>query len=112
MSIDKYKRDSFIVFSVVFIVSATLLFFAYKTNNSTQQPTIDTPKTDSMQVFYSKQLDSIKVENQLLQVKIEAKTETIRTLKGLVKENNHYFESITDSALFEELKKVRSGGIR
>lgn len=76
------------------------------------QTTIDTSKTDSMQVFYSKQLDSIKVENQLLQVKIEAKTETIRTLKVLVKENNHYFESITDSALFEELKKIRSGGIR
>ena len=73
---------------------------------------IDTSKTDSMQVFYSKQLDSIKVENQLLQVKIEAKTETIRTLKVLVKQNNHYFESITDSALFEELKRVRSGGVR
>ena len=73
---------------------------------------IDTSKTDSMQVFYSKQLDSIKVENQLLQVKIEAKTETIRTLKGLVKQNNHYFQSITDSALFEELKRVRGGGVK
>lgn len=78
----------------------------------TEKVTIDTSKTDSMQVFYSKQLDSMMIENQLLQVKIEAKTETIRTLKGLVKENNHYFESITDSALFEDLKKIRSSGIR
>lgn len=73
---------------------------------------IDTSKTDSMQVFYSKQLDSMRVENQLLQNTITNKDQTIRTLKGLVKENNHYFESITDSALFEELKKVRSVGVR
>lgn len=76
------------------------------------QTIIDTSKTDSMQVFYSKQLDSMMIENQLLQVKIEAKTETIKTLKGLVKQNNHYFQSITDSALFEELKRVRSGGVK
>lgn len=76
------------------------------------EPQADTSKTDSMQVFYSKQLDSIKVENQLLQNTIINKEQTIRTLKGLVKENNHYFESIADSALFEELKKIRSGGIK
>ena len=73
---------------------------------------IDTSKTDSMQVFYSKQLDSIATENRLLNTKVEAKNETIRTLKGLVKENNHYFESITDSALVVELEKEREKGIR
>ena len=93
------------------VVGFFLAYYIYKNDNE-PQPQIDTSKTDSMQVFYSKQLDSIKVENQLLQVKIEAKTETIKTLKGLVKQNNHYFQSITDSALFEELKKVRSGGVR
>ena len=99
----------------ILVFICVILFFGllvYGMLKNPIQPIIDTSKTDSMQVFYSKQLDSIKVENQLLQVKIEAKTETIKTLKGLVKENNHYFESITDSALFEELKKIRSGGIR
>ena len=99
----------------ILVFICVILFFGllvYGMLKNPIQPTIDTSKTDSMQVFYSKQLDSIKVENQLLQVKIEAKTETIRTLKGLVKENSHYFESITDSTLFEELKKIRSGGVR
>ena len=109
MSIDKYKRDSFIVFSVVFIVSATLLFFAYKTNNSTQQPTIDTSKTDSMKVFYSKQLDSMMIENQLLQVKIEAKTETIRTLKVLVKENNEKINPNNSVPILDSLRRAGFG---
>lgn len=99
----------------ILVFICVILFFGllvYGMLKNPIQPKIDASKTDSMQVFYSKQLDSIKVENQLLQVKIEAKTETIRTLKGLVKENSHYFESITDSTLFEELKKIRSGGVR
>lgn len=101
-----------IAFVLLFLLTIALLLVIEKNKQLKEHPPIDTSKTDSMQVFYSKQLDSIKVENQLLQVKIEAKTETIRTLKGLVKENNYYFESITDSALFEELKKVRSGGVK
>ena len=107
------KLFNFIIITVCIIVGCVAITGIYKMlSEPTEKVTIDTSKTDSMQVFYSKQLDSIKVENQLLQVKIEAKTETIRTLKGLVKENNHYFESITDSALFEELKKIRSSGIK
>ena len=98
--------------NIILVLLGIAAFIYCVKTSEVNKVTIDTSKTDSMQVFYSKQLDSIKVENQLLQVKIEAKTETIRTLKGLVKENNHYFESITDSALFEELKKVRSGGVK
>lgn len=97
---------------LLFLLTVALYLVIEKNKQLQEHPPIDTSKTDSMQVFYSKQLDSIKVENQLLQVKIEAKNETIRTLKGLVKENNQYFESITDSALFEELKKIRSSGIK
>lgn len=108
--IDKLLKT--ILISAAIIVSSLGIYACYQMVAEVNRVTIDTSKTDSMQVFYSKQLDSIKVENQLLQVKIEAKTETIRTLKGLVKENNYYFESITDSTLFEELKKIRSGGIR
>lgn len=107
-------KDNKIGLFIIIIVGVWVggLLIGISTKKDAPQIIIDTSKTDSMQVFYSKQLDSIKVENQLLQVKIEAKTETIRTLKGLVKENNHYFESITDSTLFEELKKIRSGGIK
>lgn len=107
-------KDNKIGLFIIIIVGVWVggLLIGISTKKDAPQIIIDTSKTDSMQVFYSKQLDSIKVENQLLQVKIEAKTETIRTLKGLVKENSHYFESITDSTLFEELKKIRSGGVR
>lgn len=73
------------------------------------QTTIDTSKTDSMQVFYSKQLDSIKVENQLLQVKIEAKTETIRTLKGLVKENNEKINPNNSVPILDSLRRSGFG---
>ena len=99
-----------VILSIIIICVASFVYFlkTEKANNIL----IDTSKTDSMQVFYSKQLDSIKVKNQLLQVKIEAKTETIRTLKGLVKENNHYFENITDSALFEALRDIRGKGVK
>lgn len=98
--------------NIVLVLLGIAAFIYCVKTSEVNKVTIDTSKTDSMQVFYSKQLDSMMIENQLLQVKIEAKTETIRTLKVLVKENNHYFESITDSALFEELKKVRSGGVK
>lgn len=107
----KYRIIDLIAVCFIGVVGFFLAYYIYKNDNE-PQPQIDTSKTDSMQVFYSKQLDSMMIENQLLQVKIEAKTETIRTLKVLVKENNHYFESITDSALFEELKKIRSGGVK
>lgn len=107
------KLFNFIIITVCIIVGCVTITGIYKMlSEPTEKVIIDTSKTDSMQVFYSKQLDSMMIENQLLQVKIEAKNETIRTLKVLVKENNHYFESITDSALFEELKRVRSGGVK
>lgn len=99
----------------ILVFICVILFFGllvYGMLKNPIQPKIDTSKTDSMQVFYSKQLDSMMIENQLLQVKIEAKTETIRTLKVLVKENNHYFESITDSALFEALREIRGKGVK
>lgn len=99
-----------VILSIIIICVASFVYFL-KTEKAKNQ-LIDTSKPDSMQVFYSKQLDSINTENRLLNTKIEAKNETIKTLKGLVKENNHYFESITDSALFEDLKKIRSKGVR
>lgn len=105
-------NPTILMFSILFLGSATLLFIAYKTTENEPQTIIDTTQLDSTKVFYSKQLDSINTENKLLQTKIEAKNETIRTLKGLVKENNHYFESITDSALFDDLRVIRSSGIR
>jgi len=108
----KNKVISIIIGIVLVGLICLIVFLAIKKSIENNTHQIDTSKTDSMQVFYSKQLDSIKIENQLLQVKIEAKTETIKTLKGLVKQNNHYFQSITDSALFEELKRVRSGGVK
>lgn len=88
------------------------LLIGISTNKTEPQTIIDTTQLDSTKVFYSKQLDSINTENRLLNTKIEAKNETIKTLKGLVKENNHYFESITDSALLEELRKIRGMGIK
>ena len=97
---------------LLFLLTVALYLVIEKNRQLQENQPIDTSKTDSMQVFYSKQLDSIKVENQLLQNTIINKDQTIKTLKGLVKENNHYFESITDSALFEELKKIRSSGIK
>ena len=70
---------------------------------------LDTSKTDSMQVFYSKQLDSMRVENQLLQVKIEAKTETIKTLKGLVKENNEKINPNNSVPILDSLRRAGFG---
>lgn len=83
----------------------TIQFFA----KDEQQPKTDTSKTDSMKVFYSKQLDSIKVENQLLQVKIEAKTETIKTLKGLVKENNEKINPNNSVPILDSLRRSGFG---
>lgn len=97
---------------LLFLLTVALYLVIEKNKQLQENQPIDTSKTDSMQVFYSKQLDSIKVENQLLQVKIEAKTETIRTLKGLVNDNNKKYQLITDSALLVELKNIRSSGIR
>ena len=96
----------------ILVFICVILFFGllvYGMLKNPIQPKIDTSKTDSMQVFYSKQLDSIKVENQLLQVKIEAKTETIRTLKGLVKENNEKINPNNSVPILDSLRRAGFG---
>ncbi len=107
------SKESIINIINIILVLIGIAAFVYCVKTSeVNKVIIDTTQLDSTKVFYSKQLDSINTENRLLNTKIEAKNETIKTLKGLVKENNHYFESITDSALFEDLKKIRSKGVR
>lgn len=96
----------------ILVFICVILFFGllvYGMLKNPIQPKIDASKTDSMQVFYSKQLDSIKVENQLLQVKIEAKTETIRTLKGLVKENNEKINPNNSVPILDSLRRSGFG---
>ncbi len=96
----------------ILVFICVILFFGllvYGMLKNPIQPKIDTSKTDSMKVFYSKQLDSIKVENQLLQVKIEAKTETIRTLKGLVKENNEKINPNNSVPILDSLRRSGFG---
>ena len=97
---------------VIISIFISIGFLLAKLDKTEPQPIIDTTQLDSTKVFYSKQLDSINTENKLLQTKIEAKNETIKTLKGLVKENNSYFESITDSVLFEALREIRGNGVK
>lgn len=96
----------------ILVFICVILFFGllvYGMLKNPIQPKIDASKTDSMQVFYSKQLDSIKVENQLLQVKIEAKTETIKTLKGLVKENNEKINPNNSVPILDSLRRSGFG---
>ena len=104
------KLFNFIIITVCIIVGCVAITGIYKMlSEPTEKVIIDTSKTDSMQVFYSKQLDSIKVENQLLQVKIEAKTETIKTLKGLVKENNEKINPNNSVPILDSLRRAGFG---
>ena len=104
-------KDNKIGLFIIIIVGVWVggLLIGISTKKDAPQIIIDTSKTDSMQVFYSKQLDSIKVENQLLQVKIEAKTETIRTLKGLVKENNEKINPNNSVPILDSLRRSGFG---
>ena len=94
---------------LLFLLTVALYLVIEKNKQLQEHPPIDTSKTDSMQVFYSKQLDSIKVENQLLQVKIEAKNETIKTLKGLVKENNEKINPNNSVPILDSLRRSGFG---
>lgn len=101
------KIGLFIIIIVGVWVGGLLIGISTKKDNT--QIIIDTSKTDSMQVFYSKQFDSMRVENQLLQVKIEAKTETIKTLKGLVKENNEKINPNNSVPILDSLRRAGFG---
>ena len=104
------KLFNFIIITVCIIVGCVAITGIYKMlSEPTEKVTIDTSKTDSMQVFYSKQLDSMMIENQLLQVKIEAKNETIKTLKGLVKENNEKINPNNSVPILDSLRRSGFG---
>lgn len=104
------KLFNFIIITVCIIVGCVAITGIYKMlSEPTEKVTIDTSKTDSMQVFYSKQLDSMMIENQLLQVKIEAKNETIKTLKGLVKENNEKINPNNSVPILDSLRRAGFG---
>lgn len=67
---------------------------------------------DSIKAYTTHITDSLTTINVEYKAKIEAKNEVIRTLKGLVNDNNKKYQVITDSALVVELEKERLKGIR
>ena len=77
--------------------------------NNLQQEQI---KLDSIKAYTTKITDSLTTINVEYKAKIDAKNEVIRTLKGLVNDNNKKYQVITDSALVVELEKERAKGIR
>jgi hypothetical protein len=77
--------------------------------NNLQQEQIN---LDSIKAYTTKITDSLTTINVEYKAKIEAKNEVIRTLKGLVNDNNKKYQVITDSALVVELERLRGIGIR
>lgn len=67
---------------------------------------------DSIKAYTTKITDSLTAINVEYKAKIEAKNEVIRTLKGLVNDNNKKYQVITDSALVVELERLRINGIK
>ena len=90
-------------------------FIAY-INREPTQPTNNLQQEqinlDSIKAYTTKITDSLTTINVEYKAKIDAKNEVIRTLKGLVNDNNKKFQIITDSALVVELEKERAKGIR
>ena len=77
--------------------------------NNLQQEQIN---LDSIKAYTTKITDSLTTINVEYKAKIDAKNEVIRTLKGLVNDNNKKYQVITDSALVVELERLRINGIR
>ncbi len=67
---------------------------------------------DSIKAYTTHKYDSVVNVNKEFEAKIVAKEYIIRTLKGLVNDNNKKYQAITDSALVVELEKERAKGIR
>ena len=90
-------------------------FIAY-INREPTQPTNNLQQEqinlDSIKAYTTKITDSLTTINVEYKAKIDAKNEVIRTLKGLVNDNNKKYQVITDSALVVELEKERAKGIR
>ena len=90
-------------------------FIAY-INREPTQPTNNLQQEqinlDSIKAYTTKITDSLTTINVEYKAKIDAKNEVIRTLKGLVNDNNKKYQVITDSALVVELEKLRGVGIR
>jgi len=77
--------------------------------NNLQQEQIN---LDSIKAYTTHITDSLTTINVEYKAKIEAKNDVIRTLKGLVNDNNKKYQVITDSALVFELERLRGVGIR
>jgi hypothetical protein len=77
--------------------------------NNLQQEQIN---LDSIKAYTTKITDSLATIKVEYKAKIEAKNEVIRTLKGLVNDNNKKYQVITDSALVVELERLRINGIK
>lgn len=77
--------------------------------NNLQQEQIN---LDSIKAYTTHKYDSVVNVNKEFEAKILAKEYIIRTLKGLVNDNNKKYQVITDSALVVELERFRGRGIR
>lgn len=106
--------DKFIMFALNFGLVAIILYFINRKDkveptNNIQQEQIN---LDSVKAYTAKITDSLTTIKIEYKAKIEAKNEVIRTLKGLVNDNNKKYQVITDSALVVELERLRGLGIR
>ena len=100
------------IFGVVGILTALFILYGIKQELKPIDIVQEQINLDSIKAYTTKITDSLTTINVEYKAKIDAKNEVIRTLKGLVNDNNKKYQVITDSALVGELEKERAKGIR
>lgn len=97
-----------------FGVTAYVLYYIYNIYKPEQAKALQQEQInlDSIKAYTTYKYDSVVNVNKEFEAKILAKEYIIRTLKGLVNDNNKKYQVITDSALVVELERFRGRGIR
>lgn len=100
------------IFAAILFISALIILYGIKQELKPIDIVQEQINLDSIKVYTTHITDSLTTINVEYKAKIEAKNEVIRTLKGLVNDNNKKYKVITDSALVVELEIERLKGIR
>jgi TRAP-type mannitol/chloroaromatic compound transport system substrate-binding protein len=111
----KQNRFFWSILLIVAIFVATYqMYVIYESANKIQTNNLQQEQInlDSIKSYTTHITDSLTTINVEYKAKIESKNEVIRTLKGLVNDNNKKYQLITDSALVVELEKERVKGIK